>query len=75
MDDRTRLQRQPRLSPATITELITTHAHYAQPMQRRAAEIRDLERQLSTLVNQAYRLTDEDIDLLWRTAPPRMPAH
>ncbi len=64
----------PRLSPATITELIATHAHYAQPLQRRAAEIRDLERRLSDLVNQAYRLSDDDIEILWRTAPPRMPS-
>lgn len=64
----------PRLSPATITELIATHAHYAQPLQRRVAEIRDLERRLSDLVNQAYRLSDDDIEILWRTAPPRMPS-
>jgi hypothetical protein len=32
-----------------------------------------LEREMSDLVNRAYRLSDEEIDLLWRTAPPRMP--
>jgi len=31
------------------------------------------EHRLSDLVNQAYRLTEEEIDLMWRTAPPRMP--
>jgi hypothetical protein len=32
-----------------------------------------LERDLSDLVNDAYGLTSEEIDLMWRTAPPRMP--
>jgi len=32
-----------------------------------------LERRLADLVNQAYGLTPEEIDLLWHTAPPRMP--
>ena len=36
-------------------------------------QLRALERRLSDLVIQAYRLDDADIDLLWRTAPPRMP--
>jgi hypothetical protein len=35
--------------------------------------MRVLERRLSDLVNQAYRLTEEEIALLWQTAPPRMP--
>ena len=42
-------------------------------MQQRAAEIRALERRLSGLVNQAYRLSEDEIDLIRRTAPPRMP--
>ncbi len=36
-------------------------------------EMRRLEQRLSNLVNQAYGLTPEDIELIWRTAPPRMP--
>jgi hypothetical protein len=28
---------------------------------------------LSNLVNKAYALTSEEIDLMWKTAPPRMP--
>jgi hypothetical protein len=56
-----------------IGELTDTHARYAGPMQQRAAEIRALERRLSDLVNQAYRLSEDDIDLIRRTAPPRMP--
>jgi hypothetical protein len=38
-----------------------------------AAETLNLERTLSDLVNQAYALTPLEIDLLWKTAPPRMP--
>ncbi|MCL4236955.1 MAG: Eco57I restriction-modification methylase domain-containing protein [Anaerolineae bacterium] len=37
------------------------------------AEMRRLEQHLSNLVNQVYGLTPEDIELMWRTAPPRMP--
>jgi hypothetical protein len=32
-----------------------------------------LERTLSDFVNQAYGLTPAEIDLMWKTAPPRMP--
>jgi hypothetical protein len=46
---------------------------FAVPMQTRNREILQLEHQLSDLVNQAYGLTPEDIDLMWKTAPPRMP--
>ena len=37
------------------------------------AEARGLEQQVSDLVNAAYGLTPEEVDLMWRTAPPRMP--
>jgi hypothetical protein len=39
----------------------------------RQIEAQKLEHRLSDLVNQAYQLTPEEIDLMWRTAPPRMP--
>jgi hypothetical protein len=38
-----------------------------------AAETLTLERTLSDLVNQAYGLTPKEIELMWQTAPPRMP--
>jgi hypothetical protein len=63
----------PRLTPAMIGELTDTHARYAGPIQQRATEIRTLERRLSDRVNQAYRLSDDDIALIRRIAPPRMP--
>jgi hypothetical protein len=32
-----------------------------------------LARQLGDLVNEAYGLTPDEVNLLWDTAPPRMP--
>jgi hypothetical protein len=40
---------------------------------RLAAEARRLEGRVSDLVNAAYGLTQVEIDLMWKTAPPRMP--
>jgi hypothetical protein len=44
-----------------------------EPARALAAETLALERTLSDLVNQAYALTPPEIDLMWKTAPPRMP--
>ena len=38
-----------------------------------AADTLNLERTLSDLVNQDYALTPAEIDLMWKTSPPRMP--
>ncbi len=62
-----------RLTPALITDLTATHRHYAELAQARAACTRTLELEVSDLVNQAYRLSADEIELLWRTAPPRTP--
>jgi hypothetical protein len=43
------------------------------PVQQYRAEAAMLERELSDLVNAAYGLTQEEVALLWATAPPRMP--
>jgi len=37
------------------------------------SEAARLENRPSDLVNAAYGLTPEEVDLLWSTAPPRMP--
>jgi type I restriction-modification system DNA methylase subunit len=63
----------PRLSPAEVTELQSTHNKYTQEALLLKIEILNRERRISELVNQAYGLSDEEIYLLWRTAPPRMP--
>jgi very-short-patch-repair endonuclease len=62
-----------KLSPAGLRALREGYAEQAAPVQQRQAEALKLERRLAELVNQAYGLTPEEIDLLWRTAPPRMP--
>ena len=43
------------------------------PARVLAVESRALERELSDLVNTAYGLTPEEVKLMWKTAPPRMP--
>jgi hypothetical protein len=43
------------------------------PASALATETLTLERTFSDLVNQAYALTPAEIDLMWQTAPPRMP--
>jgi hypothetical protein len=48
------------------------HTRTIEPARALAAETLALERTLSDLVNQAYALTPAEIDLMWKTAPPRM---
>ena len=61
-----------RLSPAGLRELRAGYVELATPVREGRAEAAKLERRLSDLVNQAYGLTPEEVDLLWSTAP-RMP--
>lgn len=63
----------PRLSPSALTELQKTHNEYSQKALLLKVETLKQEHRLSDLVNQAYGLSDEEIELLWRTVPPRMP--
>jgi hypothetical protein len=62
-----------RLTPAALKDLRSGYTETATPVREQHAEAAVLERRLSDLVNQAYGLTPEEIDLLWSTAPPRMP--
>jgi hypothetical protein len=59
--------------PAGLKSLRAGYAKQARPVHERKAEALTLERYLAALVNQAYGLTPEEVDLLWRTALPRMP--
>ncbi|HAT13810.1 MAG TPA: type I restriction endonuclease subunit M, partial [Microcoleaceae bacterium UBA11344] len=61
------------LGVAGLKAVRETYNEYAPPIQSRKAEALRLEHRLSDLVNQAYGLTPEEIDLMWKTAPPRMP--
>jgi hypothetical protein len=60
-------------SAAEIARLKQEYENTLAPAHNAATEILALERQLSDLVNAAYGLTKEEVALMWRTAPPRMP--
>jgi len=61
------------LGPKQVKALHDVYRDYALPIQTRDAEAARHEARLSDLVNLAYGLTPEEIDLMWKTAPPRMP--
>jgi hypothetical protein len=61
------------LAVAQVKALKDEHARSVVPLQMLAAEARQLERRVADLVNAAYGLTPEEVALMWRTAPPRMP--
>jgi hypothetical protein len=56
-----------------IQRLTEEHARSVVPLQTLAAETQVLERRIADLVNEAYGLTPEEVQLMWDTAPPRMP--
>jgi len=63
----------PQLTPAGLRTLTSTFRDYAAQIATLDAESDGLERRVSDLVNVAYGLSAAEIDLMWRTAPPRMP--
>ena len=71
------IKRRPRsagkLKTADMKALRTTYEEEAIPIQIRRKEAMGLERRLAELVNDAYGLTPEEVELMWSTAPPRMP--
>ena len=69
---RIRGKKQP-LTAAGVKGLRDEYTRTIEPARALAAETLTLERTLSDLVNQAYDLTPAEIDLMWKTAPPRMP--
>jgi len=62
-----------RLTPGALRDLKNGYAEMAEPVRQERTEAAGLERRLSDLVNEAYGLTGEEVDLMWKTAPPRMP--
>lgn len=60
------------INPTALKAIREVYNDYAPKIQIRRSEALTLEHRLSDLVNQAYGLTEEEIDLMWRTAPPRM---
>jgi hypothetical protein len=61
------------LTPREVSALRSTHAEYAPQIHQLEREANALEQRLATLVNNAYGLTSEEVELMWETAPPRMP--
>jgi hypothetical protein len=61
------------MSSGLIGRLNREYAETIAPARETASEAAALERRLSDRVNEAYALTPEEVDLMWRTAPPRMP--
>ena len=64
-----------RLTPAALKDLRAGYAEMATPIREDQAEAAGLERRLSDLVNDAYGLTPDEVELMWATAPPRMPRY
>jgi methylase of polypeptide subunit release factors len=61
------------LTAAGLAALRAEHTRSIDPARTLATEMLQLERTLSDLINQAYGLTPEEVQLMWDTAPPRMP--
>jgi hypothetical protein len=61
------------LTAAGVHALRDEYTRTIEPSRALAAETLKLERTLSDLVNQAYALTSAEVELMWQTAPPRMP--
>ena len=66
-----------RMEELPIAEPSPAMRESAESAARRLVEItagqQQTQRTLSGLVNQAYALTPAEIDLMWKTAPPRLP--
>lgn len=62
-----------KFSPASLSSLRAGYEQSVEPVKKLSAEALRLEQKLSDLVNQAYGLTPDEVALMWRTAPPRMP--
>ena len=61
------------LGAADLTLIRKEFKEMIAPAHQDWIAIQSLERELSDLVNAAYGLNSEDVNLMWRTAPPRMP--
>jgi hypothetical protein len=64
----------PRLTPAALHDLKQAYAEHAIPLRSLVDRMAITERRVAGWVNEAYGLTPEEVALLWKTAPPRMPA-
>jgi hypothetical protein len=70
---RAALPRRQSLTPTQLRQLRYAFADTAEPARTARGELLAHERALATMVERAYGLTEEEVALMWRTAPPRMP--
>lgn len=61
------------LTATSLAALRAENTRSIDPARTLAAETLQLEHTLSDLINQDYGLTPEEVQLMWDTAPPRMP--
>lgn len=69
-------KRRGRKNPLTVAGLKALRDEYAEtlsPVISTTGEATRLEQAISNAVNNAFGLTPEQVDLMWKTAPPRMP--
>lgn len=62
-----------RVTPSELGRLRQAFDDSVGPLRAQFTQACDLESEVAGLVIQAYGLTQDDVDLMWRTAPPRMP--
>ncbi|WP_208867120.1 Eco57I restriction-modification methylase domain-containing protein [Bradyrhizobium sp. AS23.2] len=70
---RAALPKKRKLSSSDIERLVEEHGNLIEPARAAITSIRSSEQRISELVNEAYGLTPEDVQLMWETAPVRMP--
>lgn len=61
------------LSPASLRALRNVYGEHTPRIRDFEIQMQQLEQRLAAMINTAYGLTPEEVDTLWRTAPPRMP--
>ena len=62
-----------RFSAGDLADLRALYEEVSRPMRARQKERDRLEAELAQAVDEAYGLTPAEVELLWDTAPPRMP--
>lgn len=67
------LPNQNSLTPMQLRHLRDAFAETAVPARQARIELLAHERKLAAMVERAFGLTKEEVALMWRTAPPRMP--
>lgn len=61
------------LSAAAVRNLRDEYVATIEPARKNVTTAIGLEQRINDLVNEAYGLSSSDIELMWKTAPPRMP--